>query len=783
MIHSNISPSSIYKVTLVSVLLHLYANDEDEFSIISYFIRLLNYNTKRSTISLMGIHYDEKRMVFHLQTPGSSYCIQIVRDGYLGHLYWGRRIAIYQDSVPFDFIDRGFSPNPDPADRRFSLDNLPQEYPGYGNGDFGIPAYQVGQSNGSEICDFRYQTHRIFAGKPKLPGLPATYIEREDEADTLELVLEDALTGLRATLIYTVFNKYDAIARSVRFDHTGSDNLVLLRALSASIDFRDDEYDMLTFYGTHTNERNIARRPLMPGIQNAESRRGASSPQQNPFLALLRPGADEDNGEVYALNLVYSGNFIAQAEVQQYRTTRLSIGINPFGFSWQLAPGESFQTPETVMVYSAQGLGGMSRVFNRLYRTRLSRGKFRDAERPILINNWEATYFDFNADKIEAIAREGKELGMELFVLDDGWFGKRDNDLSSLGDWTVDRRKLPEGLDNLARRITGMGMQFGLWFEPEMVSPDSELYRRHPDWCLHVTDRPHTVGRNQLVLDLSRRDVCDYIVGALSDVLSSAPITYVKWDMNRHLTEIGSALLPAERQRETGHRYILGLYRVLDELTSVFPDVLFENCSSGGGRYDPGMLYYMPQTWTSDNTDAISRLKIQYGNSMVYPAVSMGAHVSGVPNHQVNRVTPLDTRGHVAMSGNLGYELDLTKMSPQEKIAIKSQVALYKAIRPLIQFGEFYRILSPFEGNEVAWAFVSDDQSEAVLAFFRVLSQPGERVPILKCKGLNSRYLYRHHETGKIYGGDELMYAGLTLPRIKGDFISLFWRFSKIDEQ
>ncbi|UQZ32835.1 alpha-galactosidase [Paenibacillus sp. PK3_47] len=730
----------------------------------------------------MGIYYDEEYKVFHLQTPGSSYCMQIIRDGYLGHLYWGKRIAVYRNSLPFNFIDRGFSPNPDPADRKFSLDNLPQEYPGYGNGDFGLPAYQAGQSNGSEICDLRYLRHRIYAGKPNLTGLPATYIEQDNEADTLELVLEDRLTGLQVTLIYTAFNELDAITRSVHYDNTGAGNLVLHRALSASIDFRDDGYDMLTFYGAHTNERNIARRPLMPGIQSAESRRGASSPQQNPFLALLRPGTDEDKGEVFALNLVYSGNFAAQAEVGQYQTTRVSIGINPFGFSWHLAPGGKFQTPEAVLVYSDQGLGGMSRVFNKLYRTRLCRGKFRDAQRPVLINNWEATYFDFDADKIIEIASEGKELGMELFVLDDGWFGKRDNDLSSLGDWTVDHRKLPEGLNNLAQRITGMGMQFGLWFEPEMVSPDSELYRNHPDWCLHVADRPRTVGRNQLVLDLSRQDVCDYIVGAIADILSSAPVTYVKWDMNRHLTETGSALLPAERQRETGHRYILGLYRVMDELTSAFPDVLFESCSSGGGRYDAGMLYYMPQTWASDNTDAISRLKIQYGNSMVYPAVSMGAHVSGVPNHQVNRFTPLDTRGHVAMSGNLGYELDLTKLSPEEKISVKSQVALYKEIRPLIQFGEFYRILSPFEGNETAWAFVSAGQNEAVLAFFRVLSQPAERVPILKCKGLNPTYVYRHHETGRIYGGDELMYAGLTLPAINGDYISLFWRFSRVEE-
>jgi len=520
----------------------------------------------------------------------------------------------------------------------------------------------------------------------------------------------------------------------------------------------------------------VHRRPLVPGLQAVESRRGASSHVQNPFVALLERGADETRGDVYGVSLVYSGSFTAGVEVDQFHAPRLFIGINPFDFGWRLKPGESFQTPEAVLVFSAEGLGGMSRKFHDLYRSRLCRGTFRDKTRPILVNNWEATYFDFNADKIEAIARAGKELGIELFVLDDGWFGKRDSDNSSLGDWFVDRRKLPNGLEDLARRVRDLGMQFGLWFEPEMVSPDSELYRAHPDWCLHIEGRRRTEARQQLILDLTREDVQDYIVRTISDVLSSAPITYVKWDMNRNMTEIGSAKLPPERQRETAHRYMLGLYSVLERITSAFPHVLFESCSGGGGRFDPGMLYYMPQTWTSDNTDAISRLKIQYGTSIVYPVSAMGAHVSAVPNHQVGRVTPLETRGHVALSGNFGYELDLTKFTDEEKEIVKAQTALCKEIRHLVQFGDFYRLLSPFEGNAAAWMFVAKDKREAFAVYVQILKEPYAPLDRFRLKGLNPDLDYEMDEDGLVYGGDELMNAGLPVPQFSGDFRSRVWR-------
>lgn len=676
-------------------------------------------------------------------------------------------------------MDRGFSPNPDGEDRAFSLDTIPQEYPSFGNSDFRIPAYQIQLENGSTVTDFRYKEHRVFQGKPKLKGLPSTYAEDDGEVATLEIVLEDPLIDVKVVLSYSLYQKRDVITRSVRFENEGRQQLKLLRALSASVDFRDDEYELITLYGAHNNEKNIARRKILPGIQMVDSCRGASSPQQAPFMALVRKGTDEEQGEVYAFNLVYSGNFTAQTQVDSYRNTRITMGINPFDFTWLLEPEESFQTPEVVMVYTENGLGGMSRIYHDLYRNRLCRGPFRDKERPILINNWEATYFNFDANKIEQLAKEAQSVGVELFVLDDGWFGKRDDDNTSLGDWVVDRRKLPDGLPDLANRIRNLGMEFGLWFEPEMVSIDSDLYRKHPDWCIHVPDRPYTLGRNQLMLDLSRKEVCEYVIKSVSDILSDVPITYVKWDMNRHMTDVGSAALPPERQRETAHRYILGLYNIMEELTSKFPNVLFESCSSGGGRFDAGMLYYMPQTWTSDNTDAICRLKIQWGTSLVYPPITMGAHVSTVPNHQVGRITPLETRGYVAMAGNLGYELDLTTLTVEEKEVVKKQIALYKEMRSLIQFGNFYRMINPFDENEAAWSFVSEDQTEMAASYFKVLSQPAAAIKTLKFKGLNPDYVYRNVETGELFGGDELMHVGITLARVKQDFLGMFWRFVK----
>ncbi|RED89382.1 alpha-galactosidase [Cohnella phaseoli] len=729
----------------------------------------------------MGIRYREQERAFHLQGPHTSYIIQLNQKGVPMHAYWGRKIREENLQGLLVYTERSsFSPNPYPEDRTISFDTLPQEYPAYGGGDFRHPAFQVQLEDGSTVSEFACTAHRIFSGKPELEGLPSTYAEREDEAQTLELTLKDELSGLEAVLSYTVFAAHDAIARSVRLTNGGRSPLRLLRAMSASVDFNRDSFRMLQLSGSWARERDLYARELVPGIQSIESRRGSSSHQHNPFIALVAPGADEQQGEAYGFSLVYSGSFVAQTEVDQFKTARVSIGINPFDFEWRLEPGESFQTPEAVMVYSSEGLGGMSRTYHRLYRTRLCRGVHRDRARPVLVNNWEATYFQFNADKIESIAKVGRELGIELFVLDDGWFGRRDSDNCSLGDWKVDYRKLPGGLEDLAARVNRLDMRFGLWFEPEMVSPDSDLYRAHPDWCLHVPGRRRTEGRQQLVLDLSREDVCDYLIESIGSVLRSAPITYVKWDMNRNMTEIGSALLLPHRQRETAHRYMLGLYRVLEAITSQFPDILFESCSGGGGRFDPGMLYYMPQTWASDNTDAIHRLRIQYGTSMVYPVSSMGAHVSAVPNHQTGRLTSLQTRADVAMSGNFGYELDLTQMTDEEKEEVKKQVEFYKEIRHVVQFGEFYRLRSPFEGNDAAWMSVTEDGTEAFAVHVNVLAEPNGPLEWLKLQGLDPAARYRVEGSGEVYGGDQLMYVGLPIPRAHVDYKSHAWRLVRL---
>lgn len=721
----------------------------------------------------MSISYDETRRIFHLRGKDVSYVLGVVRDGYLAHLYYGKKLREYRGSNDLTFIKRDFSPSVDIGDETFSLDSLPQEYPQYGNTDFRKPAYQVKGPDGTTVSDLRYESHRIYSGKGALDGLPATH---GSDVDTLEITMVDEVLKLQVVLQYAVFTEYNIITRSARFINNGDNTLQILKAASASVDFKDSEYDLLTLPGAWGNERQIERGPIRRGIQSVESLRGASSHQQNPFIALLRKTTTEEQGDVYGFHFVYSGNFEATVEVDQFATTRVNFGIHSFNFNWQLKQGETFQTPEVVMVYSDKGLGDMSRQLHHFYQNHLLRGAYRNKERPILVNNWEATYFDFTEKKILDIAKIGSKLGMELLVLDDGWFGKRNSDKSSLGDWFLNKEKLPHGLTKLAEKINKLDMAFGLWFEPEMISADSDLYRAHPDWCLHVPERRHSESRNQLVLDFSREDVRLAIVNQMTTILKEVPIKYVKWDMNRHLTEIGSAHFPKEQQQEIAHRHILGVYDVMNRITTEFPDVLFESCSGGGGRFDPGMLYYMPQTWTSDNTDAISRLKIQYGTSLVYPIVTMGAHVSVAPNHQVKRHTSLEIRGNVAMSGNLGYELDLTKLTDTEKETIKQQIQTYKEIRPLIQFGDFYRLKSPFEGNETAWMFVDKTKTEAVVFYFQVLAVPAKPLQAIKLAGLNKDTEYKINATKQVFGGDELMYSGLKIPtKLKGDFQTFQW--------
>ena len=728
----------------------------------------------------MAIVYDASSKTFNLSTSKTSYVLKVLDSNHVAHVYWGKKIK----AKNLDYVLRSknwgsFLTNTDNIDD-FMLEMTPQEYPGYGSTDLRTPAVELQFSDGTSATDFRYESHNIYAGKNKLNNLPATYVEDENEAMTLELTLVDSLKNVKLILSYSVFEEFDAITRSVKIINESNEDVNINRVLSANVDFRDSDYELLQLSGAWARERHIIRKEIRSGSQSIESRRGSSSNAQNPFMSLVRKDTTEQHGEVYGFSLIYSGNFLANVEVDMYENARVQIGINPFDFTWLLKSKEEFTAPEAVLVYSNEGLTGMSHIYNCLYGKRLCKGKYRDEVRPILINNWEATYFDFNETKIKEIAREATNLGMELFVLDDGWFGKRDDDNSSLGDWFVNEEKLKGGLNQLATEINEMGLQFGLWFEPEMVSPISELYKEHPDWCIHIPGRNRSEARRQLILDYSREDVCNYIIEKISEVLSSAPISYVKWDMNRNMSEIGSAKLPANRQREVAHRYILGLYKVLEEITTRFPDVLFESCSGGGGRFDPGMLYYMPQTWTSDNTDAIERLKIQFGTSMVYPNASIGCHVSAVPNHQVDRITPIETRGVVAMSGNFGYELDITKLPESEKEIIKEQVKLYKEIRETIQFGKCYRLSSPFENNDIAWMFISKDCEEIIVSFVRTLAKPNSKFISLKLVGLDESLKYEILGENIIVGGDELMNIGLNVPDLKGDYQAKMWRLKKV---
>lgn len=713
----------------------------------------------------MGIIFNEKSGEFHLFNDKISYLMKILRNGQMGQLYFGKKVAERDDyGYLIENRYRPVSAYVFDDEYSFSLEHLKQEYPAYGTTDFRMPALEILQENGSRITDFKYVSHRIYKGKPGLKGLPATYTESEDEADTLELLLRDDLLKVEMTLVYTIFNGENAIARSVRFENKGEEACQITRAMSLSLDLPDDEYEWIQFSGAWGRERYVKTRMLQQGIQSVGSARGASGHFHNPFVMLKRPTADEFQGEVMGFSLVYSGNFLAQAEVDTFKVTRMMIGINPFGFSWCLKPGEEFQTPEAVMVYSSEGMNAMSQTFHRLYRTRLARGYWRDRERPVLLNNWEATYFNFTKEKLLEIARNAKEDGVELFVLDDGWFSTRCTETSGLGDWWPNGERLPDGIKGLSQEIEALGLKFGLWFELEMANKDSELYRNHPDWIIHTPGRHASHGRKQYVLDFSRKEVVDFIYEMVAKILRESKISYIKWDMNRNITECFSEGYGAERQGEIFHRYILGLYDLYDRLNRAFPEVLFESCASGGGRFDPGLLYYAPQCWTSDDTDGAERQKIQYGTSYAYPISSMGAHVSITPNHQVNRTTPLKTRGNVAFFGAFGYELDLAKLTEEEREIVREQIRFVKKYRKLIHTGTFYRLLSPFEGNFTAWMVVSQDKRQAIAGYYKMLNDVNREFRRLYLKGLDEGFLYRltdnDGETGRFYGS-ELMNIGM----------------------
>ena len=719
------------------------------------------------------IFVDERNLLFTLHTRNTTYQMKADRHRVLTHVYYGPRVE-GDLSYLVRYADRSCAANPDEAgeDRTYSLDTLPQEYSTCGVGDQRLPSIEVQQPDGSLAADLRLTDWEIERGKYVLDGLPFFH---GAEGETLQLYLEDRAVNLVVKLSYGVFEDCDLITRSVEVYNYGDQPVRLRNCASLCLDFQRADLDLITFDGCHMMERGVNRAPLRPGTQGVGSIRGASSHQHNPFVVLCDRDANEDYGVCYGAMLLYSGNFHAQVELSQYDNARLVMGVNPWHFCWTLGQGESFTAPEAALVCSPCGLGQMSRQFHRAIREHLIQDPLAGERRPVLINNWEATYFDFDADKLVDIAKTASGLGIELFVMDDGWCGGRCDDNRALGDWWVNTEKLPGGLETLVPRLRELGMRFGIWIEPEMVSEDSQLYRAHPDWALRIPGRAPARGRNQLVLDFSRREVRAHIYGQIKAVLSSADISYVKWDMNRSLTDVWSAALPPERQGEVYHRYVLGVYEMLEWMRRDFPGILIEGCAGGGGRFDAGMLYYTPQIWCSDNTDAVDRLRIQYGTSFAYPVSAMGAHVSAAPNEQTGRITPLETRGTVAMAGTFGYEMDLSRTTDKEKEVIRAQTAFFKAHYDLIQRGDYYRLSDPFAGSPyTAWAHVSPDGREALAALVTGSTHAAPPFLTLKLKGLAPDAVYRVNGGEERCTGSALMHAGYPLPMscLTGDYQS-----------
>ncbi len=745
-----------------------------------------NYETVIPYKTWTGVEAEDKVRVFRMDNGSMTYAMAASEEGFLMHIYYGKALGDDDLTYVLKLNEAPFTPKGFAREKGTFMDSKPFEFPCYGIGDYREPCMMILDDEGMSACDLRFKSFRVEEGKPALKQkgytcFPATFAEASD-CETLVMVMEDDAANLLVELSYTMFKNSNVITRSAKVWNKGYSDVRISRMLSTCVDFDTDQFDMITLNGSWARERVMERAPLHHGKQSVDSMRGESSHQNNPFVALVSHKADETTGEAYGFNLVYSGNFMAQAEVTQHKKTRFVMGINPMDFSWLLRPEEEFQTPEVVMVYSANGIGEMSRTYHDLYRNHLIRGQWKDKKRPVLINNWEATYFNFDTDKIIAIAKQASELGVEMLVLDDGWFGHRDFDNSSLGDWYVYESKVKGGLPHLVEEVNKLGMKFGLWFEPEMVSPDSDLYREHPEWAIQIIGRSMTQSREQYVLDYSNPEVRDYVYSMIRKILDTANVEYIKWDMNRQLTEVGSTSLHRKRQRELWHRYVLGVYDLMNRLTTDYPYLLLENCSGGGARFDPGMLYFSPQIWTSDDTDAIERLKIQYGTSLCYPASCMGAHVSDCPNHTVGRTTPFATRGDVALVGTFGYELDVTKIPQADRDAIPGQIAKFHRFNPLVRTGDQYRIGNLFENPDYdAWMFVAKDKSEALFTFVQVLAKPNYPSKFIKMAGLCAEKKYQIEETGQILSGRTLMEIGLPIS-VHGDFTSKTLYLKAVEE-
>ena len=717
----------------------------------------------------MGIVYSKADRTFTIQTKNTTYQMQVDPYGFLLHLYYGKKTDGSCMDYLLTYYDRGFSGNPFDAgdDRTYSMDALPQEYPSYGTGDYRSTALIIENADGSTACDLRYRSHHIFNGKYKIPGLPAVYAD-ETESQTLEIVMEDAVTGVEVTLQYGVLPDYDVITRSEKIVYRGEGKIFIRKAQSACLDFVQGKYDLLTFYGRHAMERTMQREPVTHGSHVIGSVRGTSSHQYNPMMILADEHTTDQYGNCYAMSFVYSGNFKGETLKDQFGQTRALMGLQDEMFSYPLAEGETFYTPEVLLTFSGSGMNLLSQNLHRCIRQHICRGKYKESVRPVLVNSWEAAYFDFDGDTLYELAKEAKNAGIDMLVLDDGWFGKRDDDNSGLGDWFVNEKKLGGTLGDLIKKINDLGVKFGIWVEPEMISEDSDLYREHPDWALTIPGRNPVHARNQLVLDFSRKEVVDHIFDQICKVLDQGNIEYVKWDMNRSLMDVFSR--GTEDQGRVMYDYVLGLYDFLERIVTRYPDLLIEGCSGGGGRFDAGMMYYTPQIWCSDNTDALDRLQIQYGTSFGYPVSAVGSHVSAVPNHQTGRITSLHTRGVVAMAGTFGYELNLGKLSEEEKQEIRLQVEEYRKFAPLIQTGLYYRLSDPAREEYAAWAFVSEDQKEVLLNVVLQEIHGNMTVNYVKLQGLKCSAIYRDTETGKRYNGAALMEAGIPMPVEMGEF-------------
>ena len=717
----------------------------------------------------MAIQFQKENRIFTLQTAHTTYQMKVDDFGFLLHLYYGGKIKGDMDYL-LTYYDRGFSGNPYDVgnDRTYSMDVLPQEYPVMGTGDYRSSALIIQNEDGSECCDLRYVSHEIKQGKYSLQGLPAVYAN-EEEAQTLEILMRDPVSQVEVRLLYGVLEKEDIITRSVKIINQGEGRIIVEKAASACLDFLTGSYDMISFYGRHAMERNFQKNEILHGNYVIGSRRGTSSHQYNPAVIIAGKGADEDKGKCYGLVFVYSGNFMCEAENDQFGQTRIVMGLHSDLFHYPLMKGQELIIPETILSYSDQGFGKLSRQYHRCIREHLCRGKYKDQIRPLLINSWEAAYFNFTGQTVLNLAKEAAELGIDMVVMDDGWFGKRDDDNSGLGDWQVNEKKLGCSLGELTVKVNSLGIKFGIWMEPEMVSEDSTLYREHPDYVLRIPGRKPVRARNQLALDFSRKEVRDYVFAQICSVFDQGKIEYVKWDLNRSLCDIYSL---ENYPGKAAYDYVLGVYDFLEKLQRRYPDMLIESCSGGGGRFDAGMLYYSPQIWCSDNTDAIDRVRIQYGTSFFYPVSTMGSHVSAVPNHQTGRSVNLHTRGIVAMAGTFGYELDPAKLSGEEKEEIKEQVRQYKKYARLIQSGNYYRLSDPFHDTYGAWMFVSEDGQEALVHVVMLKVHGNMPVSYVQMKGLEEDAVYEDQNTGRCYYGSALMEAGIPMPVDMGEYLA-----------